>query len=144
MEFQHSLIINRPLPTVFTLAADFENWPKWECSYLQVKRQSSGTNALGAVYRSKRKVASIILEALFVVVVYAPERKLTIVGQWAGFLKPVLSFHFEPVPEGTRITYIAQPQLRGLFQLLRPIIARLVQRRHEEYLNNLKRLAESQ
>jgi len=56
MEFQNSLIINRPLSTVFALAADFENLPKWEGSYLQVKRQSSHTRILGAVYWSKRTV----------------------------------------------------------------------------------------
>lgn len=144
MEFQYSLIINRPLPTVFRLASDVENWPRWEGSYLQVERQSPGTDLLGAVYRSKRKVASMIVETLLVVVVYAPDRALGIVGQWAGFLKPVSILHFDPVPAGTRITYVSRLKLRGPFQLLRPILARLEQRRHEEYLNNLKRLAESQ
>lgn len=124
MEFQHSLIIDRPLSTLFSPAADVENWPKWEDSYLQVERQSSGTNLLGAVYRSKRKVGSMIVEALLVVVVYAPDWALEVVGQWAGFLKPVLIFHFEPVAMGTGVTYISRLKLRGLFQLLRPMHAK--------------------
>jgi len=143
MEFQASLIINRSLPTVFAIVADFENWPKWEGSYLEVKRQSSDANMLGAVYWCRRKSPSIA-ESRFIVAEYEPDKKLGIEGDWVGFLKPVASFHFESVPEGTHVTFIGRPQLRGLFQLLRPMIARIGRRENEKYLGNLKRLAESQ
>jgi hypothetical protein len=143
MEFQASIIVNRPLPTVFAMVADFENWPKWEGSFLEVKRQSSDANMLGAVYWCKRKSPSIA-ESRFVVAEYEPDKKLGIEGDWVGFLKPVASFHFESVPEGTRVTCIGRPQLRGLFQLLQPMMERMGKRLNEEYLGNLKRLTESQ
>ena len=143
MEFQASIIVNRPLPTVFAAVANFENWPKWEGSFLEVKRQSSGTNMLGAVYWCKRKSPSIA-ESRFTVSEYEPDKKLGIEGDWVGFLKPAASFHFESVPEGTRVTCIGRPQLRGLFRLLQPMMERMGKRLNEEYLGNLKRLAESQ
>jgi len=143
MEFQASIMVNRPLPAVFSTVADFESWPKWEASFLEVKRQSSGAHMLGAVYWCKRKSPSIA-ESHFVVAEYEPDRKLGIEGDWVGFLKPVASFHFETVPDGTLVTCIGRPQLRGLFRLLQPMMIRMGQRLNAEYLGNLKRLAESQ
>ena len=143
MEFKSSIIINRPLPDVFAAVADFENWPKWEGSFLEVKRQSSGANMLGAVYWCKRKSPSIA-ESRFVVSEYEPDKKLGIEGDWVGFLKPVASFYFEPGPEGTRVTCVGRPQLRGLFRLLTPMMTIMGRRLNEDYLGNLKRLAESQ
>ncbi|HJR82280.1 MAG TPA: SRPBCC family protein [Anaerolineales bacterium] len=143
MEFKSSIIINRPLPDVFAAVADFENWPKWEGSFLEVRRQSSGANMLEAVYWCKRKSPSVA-ESRFVVSEYEPDKKLGIEGDWVGFLKPVASFYFEPVPEGTRVTCVGRPQLRGLFRLLTPMMPTMGRRLNEKYLGNLKRLAESQ
>lgn len=143
MEFQASIIVNRPLPTVFAAVADFENWPKWEGSFLEIKRQSSGTNMMGAVYWCKRKSPSIA-ESRFVVSEYEPVKKLGIDGDWVGFLKPIADFYFESVPEGTRVMCIGRPQLRGLFRFLEPMMKRMGGRLNEEYLGNLKQLTESQ
>lgn len=143
MEFEASIIINRPLPDVFATVADFENWPKWEGSFLEVERQSSGANMLGAVYWCKRKSPSVA-ESRFVVSEYQPDKKLGIEGDWVGFLKPAASFYFESVPEGTRVTCVGRPQLRGFFSLLKPMMTIMGRRLNEEYLGNLKRLAESQ
>jgi uncharacterized protein YndB with AHSA1/START domain len=143
MEFQASIIINRPLPAVFAVVADFENWPKWEGSFLEVKRQSSDANMPGAIYSCKRKSPSVA-ESRFIVSEYEPDKKLGITGDWVGFLKPIASFQFEAVPEGTRVTCIGRPQLRGLFRLLQPMMKRMGGRLNEEYLGNLKRLTESQ
>jgi Polyketide cyclase / dehydrase and lipid transport len=143
MEFQARIIVNRPLPTVFAAVADFENWPKWEGSFLEVKRQPSEANMLGAVYWCKRKSPSVA-ESRFTVSEYEPDKKLAIEGDWVGFLKPMASFYFESVPEGTRVTCIGRPQLRGFSRLLQPMMARMGRRLNEEYLGNLKRLVESQ
>jgi hypothetical protein len=143
MEFQASIVINRPLSTVFATLADFENWPKWEGSFLEIKRQSSGANMMGAVYWCKRKSPSVA-ESRFTISEYEPDKKLGIDGDWVGFLKPIASFHFEPVPDGTRVTCIGRPQLRDLFRLLQPMMQRMGGRLNDEYLGNLKRLAESQ
>jgi hypothetical protein len=143
MEFQASVIINRPLSDVFALVADFEDWPKWEGSYLEVKRQSPGADMPGAVYWCKRKSPSVA-ESRFIVSEYEPDKELGINGDWVGFLKPVASFYFESVPEGTRVTCVGKPQLRGLFQLLQPMMVSIGRRLNAEYLGNLKRLAESQ
>ena len=142
MEFEAGIIIERPLSTVFAAVADFENWPKWEGSFLEVKRQSPDAQMAGAVYWCKRKSPSIA-ESRFIVSDYEPDKKLGINGDWVGFLKPVASFHFEPVPEGTRVTCIGKPQLRGFFRLLQPMMQRMGQRLNAEYLGNLKRLVES-
>lgn len=142
MEFQASIIINRPLPDVFAVVADFENWPKWEGSYLEVKRQSSDSNMAGAVYWCNRKSPSIA-ESRFIVSEYEPDKKLGINGDWVGFLKPIASFHFEPVPEGTRVTCIGRPQLRGFFRLMQPMMTIMGRRLNAEYLGNLKRFVES-
>jgi hypothetical protein len=143
MEFQASIVINRPLHTVFATVADFENWPKWEGSFSEVKRQSPNSDMAGAIYWCKRKSPSIA-ESRFIVSEYEPDKKLGINGDWVGFLKPVASFYFESVSEGTRVTCIGRPQLRGLFRLLQPMMTVMGRRLNEEYLGNLKRLAEGQ
>jgi hypothetical protein len=53
------------------------------------------------------------------------------------------SLTFEPVEGATRLTFVANVQFAGLFQLLEPLVIRMVSRQLEADYQNLKELLEA-
>ena len=142
MNIQVSTIINRPVSAVFAIVADFEQWPQWEDSFVEVKRQSATPNTVGTVYWCKRKVPQVA-ESSFVITAYEPNQHVMIEGAWVGQFKPAGGYRVEAVADGTKVTSIGRPHLRGLFKLLSPVMVVMGTRLSKTYLSNLKRLAES-
>jgi hypothetical protein len=142
MDIQVSTIINRPVSAVFARVADFEQWPQWEGSFVAVKRQSATPNMVGTVYWCTRKLPQAV-ESSFVITAYEPDQQVMIEGEWVGQFKPAGGYRLEAVADGTKVTSIGRPQLRGLFKLLTPVMAIMGTRLSKTYLSNLKRLVES-
>jgi hypothetical protein len=134
-------MINRPVSTVFTIVADFEHWPEWEESFVEVKRQAASPDTIGTVYWCKRKLPQVV-ESTFVITAYEPNQQVMIEGEWVGQFKPAGGYRLEAVADGTKVTSIGQPQLRGLFKLLSPVMSVMGTRLSKTYLSNLKLLAE--
>jgi hypothetical protein len=142
MDIQVSTIINRSVSAVFARVADFEQWPQWEGSFVAVKRQSATPNMVGTVYWCTRKLPQVV-ESSFVITAYEPDQQVMIEGEWVGQFKPAGGYHLEAVADGTKVTSIGRPQLRGRFKLLTPVMAIMGTRLSKTYLSNLKRLVES-
>jgi polyketide cyclase/dehydrase/lipid transport protein len=139
---QVSGVINQPLTTVFAFIANPENHPQFETDFLEVQRLSAGANGVGSTYRYTQKMPGRVIESRLVMTEYLPEQKITLEGDWIGPLKPQGSYLCEAVDGGTKVTLVVQPQLRGLFKVLEPLMAYMVQRREQTLLRNLKGLLE--
>ena len=50
---KHSVLINRPVDDVFQYVAGFENYPSWNRSILECKRNNTEPTGIGAVFYSK-------------------------------------------------------------------------------------------
>jgi len=51
---------------------------------------------------------------------------------------------FDPVPGGTRMRWVREVELRGIFKLLAPLLARMLGRRLDMLLATIKHLLEAQ
>ena len=140
---QVSTVINRPATEVFAFVANFENHPKWETDFQEVKRLKSTPDGVGTTYECLLKFPGQTATSKFEITDYVLNQKIAYEGEVAGPAKPKGSFLFESVNGGTKITSLPRPEFRGLFRLLEPMIAGYIRNNNVAHLNNLKRLLEA-
>jgi uncharacterized membrane protein len=140
---QVSTVINRPVPDVFAFVANFENHPKWETDFLEVKQLTSTPGGVGTTYQCVLKFPGQTVTSKFEITEYIVNQKIAFRGDPAGPALPKGSFLFESVAGGTKVTSHPQPEFRGLFRLLEPLMAGYIQKNNVAHLSNLKRLLET-
>ena len=137
-----STVINRPVEDVFAYVANFENHPKWETDFQDVKLLTSTAGGVGTTYQCLLKFPGQTVPSKFEITDYELNRKIAFVGEPAGPATPKGSFLFEPVEGGTKITSLPRPEFRGLFGLLAPLMAGYIRKNNTDHLNKLKQLLE--
>jgi hypothetical protein len=55
LEFENTILIDRPLDEVFAFLSDFENIPKWNYYVLEVRQLSESPIGIGTTYHQVRK-----------------------------------------------------------------------------------------
>jgi uncharacterized membrane protein len=138
-----STVINRPVAEVFAFVANFENHPKWETDFQEVKRLTATPGGVGTTYNCLLKFPGQTATSKFEITEYAPNQKIAYAGEPAGPAKPKGNFLFESVAGGTKITARPQPEFGGLFRLLEPMMASYIRKNNVAHLSNLKRLLEA-
>ena len=138
-----STVINRPVAEVFAFVANFENHPKWETDFQDVKKLSSMTSGVGTTYQCLLKFPGQTAASKFVITEYELNHKIAYVGEPAGPATPKGSFEFEAVEGGTKVTSLPRPEFRGFFRLLEPMMTGYIRNNNVAHLNNLKRLLEA-
>jgi len=138
-----STVINRPAADVFAFVADFENHRKWETDFQEVKQLTSKPGGIGTTYQCLLKFPGQTASSKFKITEYVLNQKIAFVGEPAGPATPRGSFLFEAVEGGTKITSLPQPEFRGFFRLLEPVMAGYIRKNNVAHLNNLKRLLEA-
>ena len=99
IEFENTIVVNRPVEDVFAFVSDFENVPKWNYYVQNVTKTSGGPPGVGTTYYQTRKTD----EQDFRVIAYEPGQTVavqTLPGSQPAF---EMRFTFEPVQGGTRI-----------------------------------------
>lgn len=138
-----STVINRPVSEVFAFVANFENHPKWETDFLEVKQLTSAPSGVGTTYQCLLKLPGQTAASKFEITEYTPNQKIAYAGEPAGPAKPKGGFLFESVSGGTKVTSLPRPEFRGLFRLLEPMMAGYIQKNNVAHLSTLKRLLET-
>jgi uncharacterized protein YndB with AHSA1/START domain len=139
-----STVINRPIADVFAFVANFENHPKWESNFREVKRLSSDPDGVGTTYQCVLRVPGQRVVSTFEITEYVRDRKIAFRGDQPAQAKPVGSITFEPVTSGTKVTLFPRPELGGIFKLLEPLMAGYIKRSNLAHLRTLKQLLEGQ
>ena len=138
-----STVINRPVADVFAFVANFENHPKWETDFQEVKQLTSTPSGVGTTYNCLLKFPGQTAMSKFEITDYVVNQKIAYQGEPAGPAKPKGSFLFESVGDGTKVTSLPQPEFRGFFKLLEPMMAGYIRKNNVAHLSALKRLLES-
>jgi uncharacterized membrane protein len=55
LEFENTIVIDRPIDAVFAFLSDFENIPKWNYYVLEVRQLSESPIGIGTTYHQVRK-----------------------------------------------------------------------------------------
>ena len=140
---QVSTVINRPIAEVFAFVANFENHPKWETDFQEVKQLTSTPAGVGTTYQCVLKLPRQSAKSKFEITEYEVNQKIAFEGEVAGPAKPKGSYLFESAAGGTKVISRPQPEFRGLFRLLEPMMTGYIRKNNVAHLNNLKRLLEA-
>jgi uncharacterized protein YndB with AHSA1/START domain len=144
IQFDQSVVIERPLEEVFAFLADPENDAQWTPVVTETRKTSEGPLGVGTRYEQSGHFLGRNFEMLFEVTEYEPNRKI---GQrliTPGPLRTTGSSSVEAVSGGTQVTLTGEAQAGGFFWLLPDrIIAFPAQRIMGVALRNLKELLET-
>jgi uncharacterized membrane protein len=138
-----STVINRRVEAVFAFVADLENNPRWETNFVEVKRVSPEPLGVGTVYQCLLRVPGQRVTSRIEITEFMPNQRISFRGDRPASAKPVGSITFEPLGNGTKITTLPRPEMRGVFKLLEPMMAGYIKRSNAKHLDNLKTLLEA-
>ena len=141
MHFANSVTIRRPPGEVFAFLVDPANIPRWNYAIDSARQVSPGPLGVGTRIQQTRSDPRPTTEEL-VITELAPDRRMVLEGD-LGPLSGTLSYQIEAVPEGTRLTNIADLSGRGPLRLLAPLAANRVRDAVAANLDKLRDLLES-
>ncbi|MFB6198280.1 MAG: SRPBCC family protein [Halobacteriaceae archaeon] len=145
IDYQHSVIIERPVEDVYAYISDVGNaqeWMPWADETRVIEGPEPSGIAEGQRRLLKQTDFGIQSETIIEATKVEPGRRYafeTIDGpvDFQG------SYHFEQVENGTRLTRTYHVELPGLTRLMEPIMARRMKRRWEADLQRVKTILET-
>ncbi len=140
--FEKSIIINRPIGTVFAYLSHFENESKWMPGVLQTTQISEGSVGVGTRYLEVSSVLPLVrAKEVYEITEYESNKKIAFKSV-SGPFNFTGSCRVEPLDTGTKFTYLLDLHIRGL-SLLEPIASRIFASKAETGFDRLKSLLES-
>lgn len=139
---ESTVVIGRPVDEVFSYVLDLaSNGPDWAPDLESVKQTSEGPVGAGTTFdqvqtvMGKRRNTSLQFTAI------EPNHTIDAAAN-LGPLAPTARVTFEETDGGTRLTIRGEPNPRGLFKLLSPVMAKQGQRMWEARFAQLKSVLE--
>lgn len=140
MDFANAVTIERPVHDVFAFVADPVNVPKWNYAIVETRKTSDGPVGVGTTYRQTRSHPTKSEETIRITEL-VPERRFALRGDLGPFAG-TLSYQFEDIGGGTRLTNTAHLEVRGVMKLASPFATRRVRDAVAANLGDLKQLLE--
>lgn len=140
---QDTILIKRPIATVFAYVSDLRNAPQWQTGLLEVRKTTEGALGVGSQFTFVRKFLGQKLEASNRFTQYEPNRLIRFVTN-SGPLHVEASYLFEATSEGSKVTCKLEMKPQGFSKLAEPLIAASVRREMAAEFGYLKDLLEHQ
>lgn len=136
------IVVDRPVAVVWEFLMDPANQRRWQTSVVATRREPEAPTALGTRYVETRRLLGRKFAMTFEVIRFDPPRHsaIELVG---GPIRGGAGYHLEPVEGGTRVTFSARLDTRGLFRVGEPVLKGFFKGELRTYLRNLKNLVES-
>jgi len=137
VRIQKQIEVRRPLAEVFEYLVDFSNAAEWDPGVAEARKLTDGAVRVGsefdvvALFRGKRH------RFRYVVTGVEPQRRVVLAGDGERAAS-VDEIAVEPAGDGTRITYIADFHLKGIFRPAGPLLAPVMNRMGDDALAGLK------
>ena len=129
--------VRRPIGEAFDYVAEFSNAAEWDPGIAEARKLTDGSAQKGsefevvALFRGKRQ------NFHYVVTDFERDRRVVLSGDGAR-ARSVDEITFEPAGSGTRITYIADFHLKGIFRPAGPLLVPVMSRLGDDALEGLK------
>jgi uncharacterized membrane protein len=127
VQVEEHIVIRRPIEEVYAYASDPRRAPEWQSALLEVRQTTVGPLGMGAKFVGARKFLRRKIESNLECVEYTPTMDISFKND-AGPMPCTLSYRFQPVPEGVRLTCQMEMRPGALFGLAEPLITGSVQR----------------
>ena len=139
---EREVVINRPVEEVFDFLADGRNEPQYNAHMLRAQQVAEGPIGRGTQFRTEVTTNGRSMEMDYEITSYARPWRLaqrTIKGP----LAVQSTVTFAPVPTGTSMRWVWEMEPRGAFKLLTPLVGRIMGRRLDTVLVNIKHVLEA-
>ena len=136
------LVIDRPVHEVFDFVADERNEPRCNPRICRAEKLSPGPIGRGTRFRAEAATLGRTVGMTIQYTAYErPSRLASSIHMQAADI--VGTLRFDPVPDGTRMSWSWDVRPHGLYRLLTPVIARVGSRQEQENWGGLKRFLEA-
>lgn len=142
INFEHSIVINRPLDEVFSYLADNENETQWQAGLLESKKTSEGAIGVGTTGHDTRKFMGREIVTVWEVTEFESDRMYAF-KVIKGPVPFVGAYRFTEDGNGTRVTITAKAEMSGISRLFEPMISRSGKKQYEGDFATLKRVLET-
>ncbi len=116
--------VPKPLEETFDYLSDFSNTREWDPGVVEAEPLVPGPPDVGSLYRVVAAFLGRRVELRYEVTEFEPPKRLVLEAH-SSTVYSHDEIRFEPIREGTRVTYDAQLELKGLLALGDPILARI-------------------
>lgn len=143
MKLESSIVISRPVETVWAYISDFANMPVWSTGTVEMRLISEPPVRKGTTYVWVGQALGRRAEVTSEVTEFEPNQAWaykSISGPFASAAR----YSVEPADGGTRVTVSAEGEIGGFFKLAEPVLAAMMKRQTEGALANLKDILEAQ
>ena len=142
IKMEQSITIKRSQEEVFAFIANPENETQWQADLVESKIISTGAVGVGSKGRDLRQFMGKPVETTWEVTEYQPHRKIAF-----RIIKGPIPFQgiylFKAVPGGTKFTFTAWAETKGISKLFDPIVNRMGRKQYERDLATLKTVLEA-
>ena len=137
------IIVCRPVTQVFDFLSNLENAPQWQNGVLASEVITTGQIGVGTRFKETLKLMGRPVEAICEIIEHEPGHRFVWQGS-APSLKFQGQYQFEPVSEGTRVSYTGSTELSGLWRLVEPLMAGEINKEIDTELKMIKSAVEAQ
>ncbi len=141
INFDFSILIDRPMKDVFAFVADPNNMARWNSAVVGLQQVTPGAVAAGTKFKTVGEVMGRRIEGEMQVVAYEPDTKCGFQLN-AGPMQMILTITFKTVGTGTKVSLNGQGNPGGIFKLAEGVMAGQVKTIMEGNLARLKTVLE--
>ncbi len=120
MQIRRTVLVDKPLSTVFDYLSDFTTTTQWDPNTV-ITTRASGTGVVGTTYVNTSRFRDRQTQLHYVVQDYEPYRIVRLRGENAT-LTATDTIAFDRIDGLTRVTYTARFELKGVWRLAAPLI----------------------
>ena len=121
IKFQETAATSLSVAEAFTQLGEFANIQDWDPGVTSSRKTSDQPTGVGTVYALDPLYRGRKMEMQYRVTEFDTNRRLVVEGS-GGMVKAVDTIEFEPTPDGTKVTYIAELTLTGIARLAEPLM----------------------
>lgn len=134
-KWENSVLVERSPEAVFAFILAPEHAPQWHVGHPTMEKITDGKEGVGTRYRLVMPKGQ--RETITEITDFEANRRVTFTSVTAP-MPLVISYHLEPVDDGTRLTEVGELTLRGLFRLIAPLSMRAIKANNQQGLARLK------
>ena len=142
VRIEADVVINRPVEEVFAYSGNPENNVKWQVHRRGSVITSEGPIGVGTTYTDEVQFLGRRIKEIFEITEYDPNRKVS-QKSISGPMGVKGSLIWESVEGGTKVAVVGEADPRGLWRLIKPMIAREGKKEWESSFAKLKALLEA-
>ena len=119
MKLQKTVVVDKPIETVFDYLSDFTTTTQWDPGTVSTVRQA-GDGGVGTTYRNTSEFMGRKTELNYVVQELIPAHRISLRGENRTVIS-VDTMSFRRVEAGTEVTYAAEFTFKGAARFVAPL-----------------------